>query len=106
MPQISTKITMNVGNPDRAFDFQRLPNMGVGLARLEFIIANMIGIHPKALLESEKLPLDIRARIEILATGYKSPIDFYIEKVIFARIFTIRLRISSEILNLIIKPSI
>ncbi|MBO67617.1 MAG: phosphoenolpyruvate synthase [Acidiferrobacteraceae bacterium] len=80
MPRISTKITMNVGNPDRAFDFQRLPNTGVGLARLEFIIANMIGIHPKALIDYDKMPSDTREHIDKIIAGYNSPIAFYTEK--------------------------
>ncbi|CAM3915833.1 Phosphoenolpyruvate synthase [Vibrio aerogenes CECT 7868] len=80
LPQLPTKVMMNVGNPDRAFDFAQLPNEGVGLARLEFIINKMIGIHPKALLnfdaQSDALKAQIRERIR----GYKDPIDFYVSK--------------------------
>ncbi|HXH04783.1 MAG TPA: phosphoenolpyruvate synthase [Candidatus Competibacteraceae bacterium] len=80
MPKIGFKIMMNVGNPDRAFDFSRLPNAGVGLARLEFIINRMIGIHPKALLEFERLPSDLQARIRPQIAGYADPVSFYVEK--------------------------
>jgi pyruvate,water dikinase len=80
MPEIPIKITMNVGNPDRAFDFQRLPNAGVGLARLEFIINNTIGIHPKALLDYEKVPDSVRQRIDSLTAGYSGPVAFFVEK--------------------------
>ncbi|MCB1760433.1 MAG: phosphoenolpyruvate synthase [Gammaproteobacteria bacterium] len=81
MPEIPTKIMMNVGNPDRAFDFTTIPNAGIGLARLEFIINNMIGIHPKALLEFEQLPEDLREEIEPLIAAYESPEQFYIAKI-------------------------
>jgi pyruvate,water dikinase len=80
MPEIPVKITMNVGNPDRAFDFQRLPNAGVGLARLEFIINNTIGIHPKALLSYEKMPDSVRQRIDTLTDGYSGPVEFFVQK--------------------------
>ena len=80
MPEIPVKITMNVGNPDRAFDFQRLPNAGVGLARLEFIINNTIGIHPKALLGYEKMPDSVRQRIDALTAGYSGPVAFFVQK--------------------------
>jgi pyruvate,water dikinase len=80
MPPLPFKIMMNVGNPDRAFDFQALPSEGVGLARLEFIINRMIGVHPKALLNFETLPRDIRQTVERRISGYPGPIDFYIEK--------------------------
>ncbi|HCE2914841.1 phosphoenolpyruvate synthase [Vibrio parahaemolyticus] len=80
LPLLPTKVMMNVGNPDRAFDFAQIPNEGVGLARLEFIINKMIGIHPKALLnfdaQSDELKAEIRQRIR----GYKDPIDFYVSK--------------------------
>ncbi|HHX8549191.1 TPA: phosphoenolpyruvate synthase [Vibrio alginolyticus] len=80
LPLLPTKVMMNVGNPDRAFDFAQIPNEGVGLARLEFIINKMIGIHPKALLnfdaQSDKLKAEITQRIR----GYKDPIDFYVSK--------------------------
>ncbi len=80
MPEIGFKIMMNVGNPDRAFDFSRLPNTGVGLARLEFVINRMIGVHPKALLEFDRLPADLKARIEPQIAGYADPVRFYIDK--------------------------
>ncbi|XKG36129.1 phosphoenolpyruvate synthase [Marinobacter sp.] len=82
MPDIPFKIMMNVGNPDRAFDFQSLPNEGVGLARLEFIINRMIGVHPKALLNFEGLPRDIRQTVEKRISGYSSPVDFYVDKLV------------------------
>jgi pyruvate,water dikinase len=81
MPEIPTKIMMNVGSPDRAFDFASIPNMGIGLARLEFIINNMIGIHPKALLEYDQLPEALQEQIEPLIAAYDSPVDFYISKI-------------------------
>ena len=80
MPDCPVKITMNIGNPNLAFDFQSLPNAGVGLARLEFVINNMIGVHPKAVLEYPNLPADLAGQIEQAARGYASPRDFYIEK--------------------------
>lgn len=80
MPPIPFKIMLNVGNPDRAFAFQSLPNDGVGLARLEFIINRMIGIHPKALLNYEELDKDLQRNISRRIAGYSSPIDFYVEK--------------------------
>ncbi|MDA9004050.1 phosphoenolpyruvate synthase [bacterium] len=82
MPELPFKIMMNVGNPDRAFSFQSYPNAGVGLARLEFIINRMIGVHPKALLNMDDLPADIRASVESRIAGYKSPADFYVEKIV------------------------
>ncbi|TBW48630.1 phosphoenolpyruvate synthase [Marinobacter halodurans] len=82
MPEIPFKIMMNVGNPDRAFDFQSLPNEGVGLARLEFIINRMIGVHPKALLNFEGLPRDIKQTVEKRISGYISPVDFYVDKLV------------------------
>ncbi|WP_275096808.1 phosphoenolpyruvate synthase [Sedimenticola hydrogenitrophicus] len=82
MPEIPTKIMMNVGNPDRAFDFASIPNAGIGLARLEFIISNMIGIHPQALLEYDNLPDDLKAEIGPRVAAYKSPTDFYISKIV------------------------
>ncbi len=81
MPAIPVKIMMNVGNPDRAFDFATIPNDGVGLARLEFIINNMIGIHPKALLEFDRLPKDLQAQIMRRIAGYPSPREFYVDKI-------------------------
>jgi pyruvate,water dikinase len=80
MPRPPTKIMMNVGNPELAFDFQRLPNAGVGLARLEFIIARMIGVHPKAVLAYPDLPLDLRHAVEQHSAGYADPVSFYVEK--------------------------
>jgi pyruvate,water dikinase len=80
MPALPIKIMMNVGNPDRAFEFCQIPNAGVGLARLEFIINNTIGVHPKALLEFDKLPADLKAKIDEKIAGYASPVDFYVEK--------------------------
>lgn len=82
MPDLPFKIMMNVGNPDRAFDFQAYPNAGVGLARLEFIINRMIGVHPKALLNFNDLPRDVRTSVERRIAGYASPVDFYIEKLV------------------------
>lgn len=80
MPKLPLKVMLNVGNPERAFAFQALPNSGIGLARLEFIISNMIGIHPKALLDYENLPADIKAQISPRIACYASPTEFYIEK--------------------------
>ena len=80
LPELPFKITMNVGNPERAFDFQRLPNHGVGLMRLEFMISNTIGVHPKALLNYEMMEADVRKQIDERMAGYKSPVDFYVDK--------------------------
>jgi len=80
MPPIPVKITMNVGNPQLAFSFQRLPNEGVGLARLEFIISAMIGIHPKACLEYPNLPAELKAEVEEKTRGYSDPATFYQDK--------------------------
>ena len=80
MPEIPVGIMMNIGNPDRAFDFQALPNAGVGLARLEFIINRMIGIHPKAILNISELPPEVESTVRRRISGYPSPVDFYIEK--------------------------
>jgi pyruvate,water dikinase len=82
MPDLPFKIMMNVGNPDRAFDFQAYPNAGVGLARLEFIINRMIGVHPKALLHFDELPRDVRISVERRIAGYASPVDFYVQKLV------------------------
>lgn len=82
MPEIPFKIMMNVGNPDRAFSFAGLPNAGVGLARLEFIINRMIGVHPKALLEYDRLPLDLQQTIDLRTAGYKDPVTFYVDKLV------------------------
>jgi pyruvate,water dikinase len=80
LPEIPVKIMMNVGNPDRAFDFAALPNRGVGLARLEFIINKMIGVHPQALLEYDSLPEELRHTIAGQMAGYDDPVSFYVEK--------------------------
>jgi pyruvate,water dikinase len=80
MPQAPVKITMNVGNPELAFEFQRLPNEGVGLARLEFIIARMIGVHPKAVLAYPDIPADVKVAVEEHTAGYADPVSFYVEK--------------------------
>nr|WP_314638374.1 phosphoenolpyruvate synthase [uncultured Pseudomonas sp.] len=82
MPDLPFKIMMNVGNPDRAFDFAQLPNAGVGLARLEFIINRMIGVHPKALLNYAGLPQDIKDSVDKRIAGYDDPVDFYVEKLV------------------------
>jgi pyruvate,water dikinase len=82
MPVPPVKISMNVGNPELAFEFCRLPNAGIGLARLEFIIARMIGIHPKAVLNYPNLPEALKAQVEAKCAGYASPVDFYVEKLV------------------------
>ncbi|MGA6106598.1 phosphoenolpyruvate synthase [Pseudomonas solani] len=82
MPELPFKIMMNVGNPDRAFDFAQLPNEGVGLARLEFIINRMIGVHPKALLNFAGLPAEIKDSVEKRIAGYDDPVGFYVEKLV------------------------
>ncbi|MCX4216730.1 MULTISPECIES: phosphoenolpyruvate synthase [Pseudomonas] len=82
MPELPFKIMMNVGNPDRAFDFAQLPNAGVGLARLEFIINRMIGVHPKALLNYDGLPQDIKESVDKRIAGYDDPVGFYVEKLV------------------------
>ncbi|AVT12329.1 phosphoenolpyruvate synthase [Paracidovorax avenae] len=81
MPKISTKIMMNVGNPQLAFDFCQLPNEGVGLARLEFIINNNIGVHPKAILDYPAVDADLKKAVESVARGHASPRAFYVDKV-------------------------
>lgn len=78
MPDLPLKIMMNIGNPDRAFDFACLPNEGVGLARLEFIINRMIGVHPRALLEFDQQSPELQAEIRTLMKGYDSPTEFYV----------------------------
>ncbi|MGY0146269.1 phosphoenolpyruvate synthase [Edwardsiella tarda] len=78
MPALPLKIMMNVGNPDRAFDFARLPNEGVGLARLEFIINRMIGVHPRALLEFDRQEPAVQAEIRQLMQGFDDPVEFYV----------------------------
>ncbi len=82
LPELPFKLTMNVGNPEKAFGFSQLPNAGIGLARLEFIISKTIGIHPKALLDYDMMPDDVRAQIDETIAGYKSPRDFYIDKLV------------------------
>ncbi|HSV44882.1 MAG TPA: phosphoenolpyruvate synthase, partial [Ramlibacter sp.] len=81
MPEIAVKMTMNVGNPQLAFDFCRLPNHGVGLARLEFIINNNIGVHPKAILDYPNVDADLKKAVESVARGHASPRAFYVDKV-------------------------
>ena len=81
MPTIKTKIMMNVGNPQLAFDFCQLPNEGVGLARLEFIINNNIGVHPKAILDYPNIDSDLKKAVESVARGHASPRAFYVDKV-------------------------
>jgi pyruvate,water dikinase len=81
MPKIKTKIAMNVGNPQLAFDFAQLPNDGVGLARLEFIINNNIGVHPKAILDYPNVDADLKKAVESVARGHASPRAFYVDKV-------------------------
>ncbi len=80
MPEIDVKIAMNVGNPQLAFDFAQLPYAGVGLARLEFVINNEIGVHPRACLEHAKLPAELRAKIAAATRGYADPVTFFSEK--------------------------
>ena len=81
MPELPFNIMMNVGNPDRAFSFAALPNKGVGLARLEFIINRMVGVHPKALMEFDRLDDDLKATIQRYIAGYASPVDYFVEKI-------------------------
>ncbi|MBK0393050.1 phosphoenolpyruvate synthase [Ramlibacter algicola] len=81
MPDIAVKMTMNVGNPQLAFDFAQLPNHGVGLARLEFIINNNIGVHPKAILDYPNVDADLKKAVESVARGHASPRAFYVDKV-------------------------
>jgi pyruvate,water dikinase len=80
MPEVSTKIMMNVGNPQLAFEFCQLPNAGVGLARLEFIINNHIGIHPKAILDYPNVDPQLRKAVEGIARGHRTPRDFFVER--------------------------
>jgi pyruvate,water dikinase len=80
LPEIPVKIMMNVGNPQLAFDFCQIPNAGVGLARLEFIINNNIGVHPKAILEYPNIDLDLKKAVESVARGHASPKGFYVDK--------------------------
>jgi len=80
LPELKTKIMLNVGNPQLAFDFQSVPNAGVGLARLEFIINNNIGVHPRAILEYPNIDADLKKAVESVARGHASPKQFYIDK--------------------------
>jgi pyruvate,water dikinase len=80
MPEIPVKVSMNVGNPERAFTFSRLPHAGIGLARLEFIISNMIGIHPRALLEFDKMAPELQQAISERIGGYAGPVEYYVDK--------------------------
>ncbi|OAD21012.1 phosphoenolpyruvate synthase, partial [Candidatus Thiomargarita nelsonii] len=80
MPDLDVKVMMNIGNPTRAFDFSMMPNAGIGLARLEFIINSSIGIHPQALLEFDLLPADLQAEIKNKMPGYDEPVKFYVDK--------------------------
>ncbi len=80
MPECPVKVMMNVGNPQLAFEFQSIPNKGVGLARLEFIINNNIGIHPKACLDYPNVPDDLKKKVEEASAGYANPIEFFKEK--------------------------
>ncbi len=82
MPSLPFKVMLNVANPDRAFSFANLPNDGIGLARLEFIIARMIGVHPKALLHFDEQPAEIRRSIELRSAGYPSPKQFFVDKLV------------------------
>ena len=82
MPDLALKVMMNVGNPDRAFDFCQIPNKGVGLARMEFIINNMIGIHPRALLELENQTPELQQVIKKRTDAYESPKEFFITKIV------------------------
>jgi len=82
MPDLPFEIMMNVGNPDRAFDFQALPNAGVGLARLEFIINRMIGVHPKALINFDQQPPALQKTISRRIAGYDNPVDFYVDRLV------------------------
>ena len=81
MPEIAVKIMMNVGTPDQAFAFSRLPNAGVGLARLEFIINRQIGIHPKALLDLDTLDGPLKDQISAAVAAYDSPRDYFVTRV-------------------------
>jgi pyruvate, water dikinase len=82
MPEVPVKVMMNVGNPERAFSFAQIPNAGVGLARLEFIINNMVGIHPQALLQLGRVPAELRAEIEERIAAYGDPREFFVKRVV------------------------
>src|SRR5690606_10360498 len=81
MPELPVKIMMNVGTTEQAFSFAKLPHRGVGLARLEFIINRQIGIHPRALLEHESLPADLKAQVDERIAAYASPRDYFVQRV-------------------------
>ncbi len=81
LPELPFKLTMNVGNPERAFGFSQLPHHGIGLARLEFIISNTIGIHPKALLNHDAMPEEVQQQIAERCAGYADPLSFYVDKI-------------------------
>jgi pyruvate,water dikinase len=80
LPQIPVKLMLNIGNPSLAFEFAQMPSAGIGLARLEFVINNLIGIHPKAVLEYQKLPAKLREQVLQQASGYADPVSFYVDK--------------------------
>ncbi|MCU7845054.1 MAG: phosphoenolpyruvate synthase [Candidatus Thiodiazotropha sp. (ex Monitilora ramsayi)] len=82
LPEPPAKIMMNVANPSRAFAFSRIPNAGIGLARLEFIINTTIGVHPRALMDFDKLPADIKSTVQAQMAGYDDPVGFYVEKLV------------------------
>ncbi len=82
MPEAPLKVMMNVANPDRAFDFAQIPNHGIGLARLEFIINRMIGIHPRALLEYDRQSPELKAEIDRRIAGYDNPVNYYVERLV------------------------
>lgn len=80
LPELSVKLMLNVGNPALAFEFAQMPSAGIGLARLEFVINNLIGIHPKAVLECHKLPAELRVQVLAKTSGYADPVSFYVDK--------------------------
>ncbi|MCU7933070.1 MAG: phosphoenolpyruvate synthase [Candidatus Thiodiazotropha sp. (ex Codakia rugifera)] len=82
LPEPPAKIMMNVANPSRAFAFSRIPNAGIGLARLEFIINTTIGVHPRALMEFDKLPAEIKSTVQEQINGYEDPVSFYVDKLV------------------------
>ncbi len=82
MPELPVKVMMNVGNPGRAFTFSQMPNEGIGLARLEFMVSNTIGIHPRALLDYEGQDADLKTQIDEHIAGYAGPVEFYVEKLV------------------------
>ncbi|MCU7947209.1 MAG: phosphoenolpyruvate synthase, partial [Candidatus Thiodiazotropha sp. (ex Cardiolucina cf. quadrata)] len=82
LPEPPVKIMMNVANPSRAFAFSRIPNAGIGLARLEFIINTTIGVHPRALMEFDKLPPEIKSTVQKQIDGYEDPVSFYVDKLV------------------------